>query len=177
MDPDERPELLQEYFENLEVMVFSGSQGENRFVGQDELHRTATLCIKHSHERLLDDAELVEDVCERLSKSPLMPWGARLAVQGQRLPLGSKHHEKDKINEFLCLLRGPRSIGMGDHWIGIVRHDETPYMTGRLSWLVRHIAGRGKKRHLLFAKDASPDSSPDAIWTKDKVDKFNSLIW
>ena len=98
------------------------------------------------------------------------------------MPIGTKRYEKDTINEFLCLLRGPRSVDMADDfWIGIVRHDETPYMTARLFWLVRHIAGRGKKRHLLFAKDASPAAASeaaqrDAIWGRERVDKFNQLI-
>ena len=179
---DEIPEEWKEYFDNLEVMVFSGSHGDARAISEEELRRTACLCIEHSHERLVNDASLVAEVRERLSRSPLMPWGTRLVVQGERLPLGAEHHEKDKINELLCLLRGPRSIGMANFWIGIVRHDETPYMAGRLSWLVRHIAGRGKKRKLLFAKDLTPGPSPvagggQAMWDQAKVDTFNDLIY
>merc|ERR1711972_590702 len=94
-----------------------------------------------------------------------------------------KELEAGKVSELLCLLRGPQtpSQDMRSHWIGIVRHDETPYMTGRLHWLVKHIAGRGKIRRLLFARDHSPDASSDAvgadaIWDEDKVNKFNRLI-
>ena len=109
-------------------------------------------------------------VKERLSGAPLMPWGTRLGVQGTCGPVGATHYEEDKINECLCLLRGPRSLGMGDFWIGIVRHDETPYMTGKLSWLVRHLAGRGRKRYLLLAKDAGSD----VLWDSEKVEKFEA---
>ena len=102
-------------------------------------------------------------------------------MQGTRLALGTRQYERDTINGGLCLLRGPRSLGMGDFWIGIVRHDETSYMTGRLYWLVRHVAGRGKKRKLLFAKSERSDAPYDAasregIWDKTKVEEFNKLI-
>ena len=60
-------------------------------------------------------------------------------------------------------------------------HDETPYMTSRIAWLVRHVAGRGKRRHLLFAKDAIKSSSDTAarevIWGKEKRENFNQLIY
>ena len=110
---------------------------------------------------------------ERLSESPLMPWGTRLDVQGARIPLGARHYEEDKINEFLCLLRGPQSLDMGGFWIGIVRHDETPYMTGSLSWLLSHLVGRGKTRHLLLAKDAGSQDT----WDDGKLKTFNDLIY
>ena len=101
-----------------------------------------------------------------------MPWGRRLAVQGSRLELGDPTYERDTINEFLCLLRGPDSLGMGVFWIGIVRHDETPYMTGSANWLVRHVCGRGKKRQLLLAMDAA-----GAAWDASRVAAFNEEIY
>ena len=102
--------------------------------------------------------------------------------QGSLRPVGAGGRiEEDTINEFLCLLRGPQSLGMANHWIGIVCHDETPYMTGRIAWLVRHVRGRGKRRHLLFAKDAFPSTSDTAarevIWDRQKMDNFNELIY
>mmetsp|Transcript_39880 Transcript_39880/g.112702 ORF Transcript_39880/g.112702 Transcript_39880/m.112702 type:complete len:201 (-) Transcript_39880:127-729(-) len=47
---------------------------------------------------------------------------------------------------------GFTGAGARSYWIGILRHDETPYITGRISWLVGHIAGRGRIRHLLHAR-------------------------
>ena len=145
------------------------------------LHRIASRCIEESHSQLVQSGSLVADVRQELSTSPLMPWGVRMDVQGSRLPLGANAYEKDTINGMLCLLRGPRDLKMGDHWIGIVRHDETSYMTGSLVWLVRHVTGRGKKRQLLFAKDHRPEMSYDAetrdgVWDQDKVHRFNRMI-
>lgn len=179
---DDIPDEWKEYFDNLQVMVFSSSKGPPRAVDEDELHRLANLCIRHSHGRLLNDASLVAEVKECLSSSPFMPWGTRLVVQGSLRPVGAGGRiEEDTINEFLCLLRGPQSLGMANHWIGIVCHDETPYMTGRIAWLVRHVRGRGKRRHLLFAKDAFPSTSDTAarevIWDRQKMDNFNELIY
>jgi hypothetical protein len=167
----EVPEKWNEYFDDLEVMVFSGPGP--RTADDAELYRVANICIEQSHARLENDASLVDRVKETLSGSPLMPWGTRLDVQGPLLPVGTRQYDEHKINECLCLLRGPRSLDMGDFWIGIVRHDETPYMTGKLSWLVRHLAGRGKKRRLLVAKDVGSEDP----WDNEKVDKFNELIY
>ena len=178
------PDEWKEYLEHLQVMVFSSSKGSRcPPVDEVELHRVASLSIEHSHRELLNDASLVADVKEYLSRSPYMPWGRRLVVQGSLRPVGAGGRiEKDTINEHLCLLRGPRSLGMGDHWIGIVCHDETPYMTAKIGWLVRHVAGRGKRRHLLFAKDvietsSSNGSALEVIWDKEKMEKFNKLIY
>ena len=182
------PEQWRDFFERLEVMVFSGSAGHPRTADDDELRDVARRCVAQAHARLADDADLAAEVRAALAESPYVPWGTRLDVQGSRLPLGCERHEApprrsgggpaptgrapqaDTINEFLCLLRGPRAVGMGDYWIGIapsprplrraggmaspqVRHDETPYITGRVGWLVRHVAGRGRKRRLLVARD------------------------
>merc|ERR1712023_190051 len=118
--------------------------------------------------------ELVAEVCQRLSKTPLMPWGTRLSVQGRMRDATCTDNEPGKVSEHLCLLRGPQTEGlqMGNHWIGIVRHDETSYMTGNISWLVNHIAGRGKKRKLMFARDtAMNDAGSKVLWEEDKIDK------
>ena len=165
------PEQWRDFFERLEVMVFSGSAGHPRTADDDELRDVARQCVAQAHARLADDADLAAEVRAALAESPYMPWGTRLDVQGSRLPLGCERHEApprrsgggpaptgrapqaDTINEFLCLLRGPRAVGMGDCWIGIapsprplrraggmaspqVRHDETPYITGRVGWLL-----------------------------------------
>jgi len=182
MKGSQPPEELDEYFDNLEVLVFSGSLGSRlqpRSV--DELARVADQCISQSHSELLEQPSLARSVQETLSMTSLMPWGKRLPVQGAREPLGSTMYEKDKVNELLVLLRGPQTPGlrMGDYWIGIVRHDPTPYMTGSLSWLVGHIQIKGFKRYLLFARDAdvsSDTAGKGTIWDDSKVNKFNELI-
>jgi len=183
MSAAEVPESWKEYFDNLEVMVFSGSRNfaNPRTVG--EFEDIANQCIQQSHQELLESGELVAEVRQTLSRSPLTPWGDRLNVQGEQLSSSCTEKEPGKVSELLCLLRGPqtKSVEMGSYWIGIVRHDYTPYMTGRIFWLVDHIAGHGKIRHLLFARnhisDASSDTArEDAIWDKDKVDKFNQMI-
>ena len=53
-----------------------------------------------------------------------------------------------------------------------VRHDETPYITGRVGWLVRHVAGRGRKRRLLVARDEG-----GADWDAAKLRRFNEAIF
>mmetsp|Transcript_48775 Transcript_48775/g.109713 ORF Transcript_48775/g.109713 Transcript_48775/m.109713 type:complete len:189 (+) Transcript_48775:142-708(+) len=183
MSADEVPEKWNEYFDNLEVMIFSGSGHFANPRTVDELELIAKQCIQQSHQRLLDSEELVSDVCQRLSTTALMPWGTRLDVQGRMRSSSCRELEPGKVSELLCLLRGPQTPGqdMRDHWIGIVRHDETSYMTGRLFWLVNHIAGRGRIRHLLFARSRSPDASSDTagtdlIWDEDKMARFNQLI-
>lgn len=159
MFADNVPEEYNEYFDNLEVMIFSGSRHFANSRTVEEFEHIANQCIRQSHQRLLDNDELAAHVRRELSRSPLMPWGTRLDVQGRQQSPSCKEKEPGKVSELLCLLRGPQAQGvdMGDHWIGIVRHDETPYMTGRLSWLVKHIAGRGRIRHLLFARSYAPD--------------------
>ncbi|KAH8056829.1 hypothetical protein JL722_7043 [Aureococcus anophagefferens] len=151
------PEQWRDFFERLEVMVFSGSAGHPRTADDDELRDVARRCVAQAHARLADDADLAA--------------------------------EADTINEFLCLLRGPRAVGMGDYWIGIapsprplrraggmaspqVRHDETPYITGRVGWLARHVAGRGRKRRLLVARDEG-----GADWDAVKLRRFNEAIF
>ena len=170
--PNEVPKEWAEFFGDLEVMVFSGSAGHPRTADDGELARVAELCVEQAHARLADDASLVAEVRGTLAESPFMPWGTRLAVQGSRWALGDPRYEKDTINEFLCLLRGPRALDMGSFWIGIVRHDETPYMTGRIDWLVRHVAGRGKKRRLLVAR-----SGGGGAWDAAKLGAFNERIF
>mmetsp|Transcript_82989 Transcript_82989/g.146539 ORF Transcript_82989/g.146539 Transcript_82989/m.146539 type:complete len:187 (-) Transcript_82989:157-717(-) len=183
MSAEEVPEKWKEYFENLEVMVFSGSRHFANPRTVDEYEDIANQCIQQSHQELAENEELVAEVRQTLARSAFMPWGERLDVQGEEQSSSCKENEPGKVSELLCLLRGPQteSLGMGTYWIGIVRHDETPYMTGRIFWLVDHIAGHGKIRHLLFARnhisDASSDTArEDAIWDKDKVDKFNQMI-
>eukprot|EP00931_Biecheleriopsis_adriatica_P050394 TRINITY_DN29172_c0_g1_i2.p3 TRINITY_DN29172_c0_g1~~TRINITY_DN29172_c0_g1_i2.p3 ORF type:complete len:113 (+),score=18.05 TRINITY_DN29172_c0_g1_i2:254-592(+) len=103
----------------------------------------------------------------------------RLSVQGKMRDATCTENEPGKVSEHLCLLRGPQTQGleMGNHWIGIVRHDETSYMTANISWLVKHIAGRGKKRKLMFARDAATDGAESSVlWDKERMDKFNELI-
>mmetsp|Transcript_115262 Transcript_115262/g.325719 ORF Transcript_115262/g.325719 Transcript_115262/m.325719 type:complete len:208 (+) Transcript_115262:90-713(+) len=199
------PEKWNEYFDDLEVMIFSGSRHFSNPRTAEEFDQLADQCIQQSHQRLLEDEELVADVCSRLSRSALMPWGRRLAVQGRQQASCCKDEEPGKVSELLCLLRAPQTedIAMGSYWIGIVRHDETPYITGRLSWLVDHIAGRGKIRCLLFARSRSPgieaaggasEAADDAevaddsagvpsgmagrkvIWDSQRLQEFNQLI-
>lgn len=183
MSADEVPEEWRTYFDDLQVMVFSGSRHFANHRTVDELEHLANQCIQQSHQRLVEDEDLVGHVCQRLSRSPLMPWGTRLDVQGRQQSSSCKEKEPGKVSETLCLLRGPqtRNVEMGSYWIGIVRHDETPYITGSLFWLVKHIAGRGRIRHLLFARNLSHDAScgtpeKETIWETDKVDSFNHLI-
>eukprot|EP00747_Dinoflagellata_sp_TGD_P048823 gnl/TRDRNA2_/TRDRNA2_145842_c0_seq1.p1 gnl/TRDRNA2_/TRDRNA2_145842_c0~~gnl/TRDRNA2_/TRDRNA2_145842_c0_seq1.p1 ORF type:complete len:187 (-),score=26.54 gnl/TRDRNA2_/TRDRNA2_145842_c0_seq1:100-660(-) len=183
MPADGVPEEWNAYFDNVEVMVFSGSQNFANSRTVEEYEQLASKCIQQSHQRLVDSEELVAEVCHRLSRSPLMPWGTRLDVQGRMRPSDCKDDEPGKVSELLVLLRGPQTQGieMGNYWIGIVRHDETSYMTGKLSWLVNHIAGRGKIRHLVFARNHKPDASSDSsakevIWDKDKITTFNQMI-
>lgn len=204
MAPDGVPEEWQEYFDNLQVMVFSGSRHFSNPRTLDEFAHIANQCIQESHQRLYDSDDLVAHVCDTLSRTALMPWGTRLAVQGRMKSPTCTDNEPGKVSEHLCLLRGPHSQGveMGNYWIGIVRHDETSYMTGDISWLVKHIAGRGKRRKLLFARDVIKHRSPDAevdcaemgtidndgpdathvgsevevVWDNSKIDKFNELI-
>eukprot|EP00930_Biecheleria_cincta_P042777 TRINITY_DN29433_c0_g1_i1.p1 TRINITY_DN29433_c0_g1~~TRINITY_DN29433_c0_g1_i1.p1 ORF type:complete len:183 (-),score=20.17 TRINITY_DN29433_c0_g1_i1:279-827(-) len=179
MAASETPEEWKEYFDKLEVMVFSGSRHFSNDRTVDEFEHIADQCIVESHQRLFDSEELVAEVCQTLSRSALMPWGTRLAVQGRMRDASCTDNEPGKVSEHLCLLRGPQNQGlqMGNYWIGIVRHDETSYMTGNISWLVKHIAGRGKKRYLMFARDAAIDGARSgALWDKDKIDRFNKLI-
>mmetsp|Transcript_123334 Transcript_123334/g.343479 ORF Transcript_123334/g.343479 Transcript_123334/m.343479 type:complete len:187 (+) Transcript_123334:84-644(+) len=183
MIAEEVPGKMKEYFDNVEVMIFSGSRHYTNPRSIGELEHIANQCIQQSHHRLVDNEDLVAEVRQELARSSLMPWGTRLDVQGKMQSSSCKENEPGKVSELLCLLRGPQtqSIEMGTFWIGIVRHDETPYMTGSLVWLVKHIAGRGRIRHLVFARNHSPDASPDiakeeVIWDDDKVSKFNELI-
>ena len=50
------PEKWSEFFDHLEVMVFSGPRGQARSADDDELCRVAQICIEQSHARLLNDA-------------------------------------------------------------------------------------------------------------------------
>lgn len=182
--PDGVPEKWQEYFNNLEVMIFSGSANsvlQPRSV--DEFNLIADQCIQQSHEKLLTKPHLVKQVLTTLSKTSLMPWGGRLPVQGNQAFHGTINHEGGKVNELLCLLRAPQTEGvqMGNHWIGIVRHDYTPYMTGRILWLVGHLQIKGNQRHLLFARDMNDKldqsfTATGTVWDEEKVKKFNELI-
>eukprot|EP00746_Dinoflagellata_sp_MGD_P144452 gnl/MRDRNA2_/MRDRNA2_77192_c0_seq1.p1 gnl/MRDRNA2_/MRDRNA2_77192_c0~~gnl/MRDRNA2_/MRDRNA2_77192_c0_seq1.p1 ORF type:complete len:183 (-),score=30.34 gnl/MRDRNA2_/MRDRNA2_77192_c0_seq1:165-713(-) len=179
MPADEAPEEWKEFFDNLEVMVFSGSRHYSNPRTVAEFEHIANQCIQESHQRLFDSEELVAEVCQTLSRTVLMPWGTRLSVQGRMRDATCTENEPGKVSEHLCLLRGPQTQGleMRNHWIGIVRHDETSYMTGNISWLVKHIAGRGKKRKLMFARNEATDGAKsEVIWDNNKIDKFNKLI-
>jgi len=183
---------LQNQADSIEVMVFSGStqiyDADGRPVDRtmepysEELSVVANKCVKQAPMRLINDAAFCDGIKRTLKRSyytPLTDGAAvdRLPVQGLQASIGSREYQKrepKKISELLCLVRGPSQVGMDRYWIGIVRHDTTPYIVEGFVFLLSHVLEKIGRRPLLFARSTNEEKSYQ--WPKERVAEFNKLI-